>query len=119
MAAGVKSVVYLYGVSESRPPTAIDQIGVGQAAIEPVLGEGVVCWISRVPAREFERDLARNLENLDWVATESVAHQRAIAAIAEKVDILPARFGAVFRGKSSLGGMFSGACRNCDGTSNA
>ena len=102
MANGVKAVVYLYGVSESRPPTAIDQVGVGRAPIEPVSGAGVVCWISRVPAREFERDLARNLENLDWVATESVAHQRAIAAIAEKVEILPARFGTVFRGESSL-----------------
>jgi len=102
MAAGVKPVVYLYGVSESRLPAAIDETGVGRAAIEHVLGEGVVCWISRVPAREFERDLARNLENLDWVASESVAHQRAIAAIREKVDILPARFGTVFRGESSL-----------------
>jgi hypothetical protein len=57
MAAGVKPVVYLYGVSESRLPAAIDETGVGRAAIEHVLGEGVVCWISRVPAREFERDL--------------------------------------------------------------
>ena len=102
MAAGVKRVVYLYGVSESLPPAALEQLGVGKETIEALAWGGVVCWISRVSAVEFERDLARNMENLDWLAAASVSHQRAIAAIADNVDILPARFGTVFRNEGSL-----------------
>lgn len=94
-------MLYLYGISESRP-ASIEQLGVGQAAIEALECDRVVCWIGRVPALTFERDLARNMENLDWLAAESVSHQRAIAAIANKVDILPVRFGTVFRSESSL-----------------
>ena len=42
------------------------------------------------------------MENLDWLATASVAHQRAIGGIAQHADILPARFGTVFHYENSL-----------------
>jgi hypothetical protein len=58
--------------------------------------------MSRVSGKEFEESLATNMENLEWLSTASVAHQRAIAALAQKTDILPARFGTVFRDENSL-----------------
>ena len=96
-------VLYFYGITESRPKNSIQQPGVdSQSQIEAIDCEGLTCWISRVSSGEFEKDLAANMENLDWLATASVAHQRAISAIAREVEILPARFGTVFRSEESL-----------------
>jgi hypothetical protein len=106
MAAELNSsnrVLYFYGVTESRAGNPIETPGVDlQTKIEPVDCEGLTCWISRVSGTDFETDLARNMENLDWLATASVAHQRAISAIAQDLEILPARFGTVFRSERSL-----------------
>ena len=96
-------VLYFYGITELRPDHPIQQPGIDlQSNIEAIKCEGLTCWISRVSAVEFEKDLAQNMENLDWLATASVAHQRAISAIAREVEILPARFGTVFRSEESL-----------------
>jgi hypothetical protein len=70
--------------------------------VEALECEKFICWISRVPAQDFEANLNKNMENLDWLASASVAHQRAISAVAAKTDILPARFGTIFRDEGSL-----------------
>jgi len=107
MAAELKNrdrVLYFYGITQSRPAPPIEQPGVDlQSKIEALECDGLTCWISRVSAEEFEKNLARNMENLDWLATASVAHQRAISAIANQAEVLPARFGTVFRSEESLG----------------
>lgn len=96
-------VLYFYGVTNSRSELPVHQPGVDlQSKIEPIKCDGLMCWISRVSAEEFETNLSRNMENLDWVASASVAHQRAISAIAQDQQILPARFGTVFRSRDSL-----------------
>ncbi len=95
-------VLYLYGISELLPADLPQEIGVALAKIEAVECGGVVCWVSWVPGIDFERNLARNMENLDWLAEASVAHQRAVSAIAKQTEILPARFGTVFRSETSL-----------------
>ena len=96
-------VLYLYGITEAAPAASAGVLGVdGKSAVEPAPCEGVVCWISRVSADEFERSLNQNMENLDWLAAASVAHQRALSAIATQAEVLPARFGTVFRNLSSL-----------------
>ena len=98
-----RRVLYLYGVTPSRPAKSMAQAGVDlQSSVEAIECEGVICWLSRVPAEDFETSLTKNMENLDWLATASVAHQRAIQAIAQQIDILPARFGTVFRDEQSL-----------------
>lgn len=104
MAAELKSrVLYFYGVTRSPAPGTIEELGIDGARIEAAEFQGIICWISRVSASDFERDLARNMENLDWLAPASVAHQRAISAIARQAEILPARFGTVFHNEASLG----------------
>jgi Gas vesicle synthesis protein GvpL/GvpF len=106
MAAELKNrerVLYFYGITKSRPAIPIPQAGVDlQSAIQPLDCDGLICWISRVSAEEFEKNLARNMENLDWLTSASVAHQRAISAIARQAEILPARLGTVFRSEESL-----------------
>lgn len=106
MAAELKNrdrVLYFYGITQSRLAHSIEHPGVDlQSKIEAIECQGLTCWISRVSAEDFEKNLARNMENLDWLATASVAHQRAISAIANEMEILPARFGTVFRSEESL-----------------
>jgi Gas vesicle synthesis protein GvpL/GvpF len=106
MAAAMKRaddrVLYFYGVSELRPAKMSGASGVALAPIEAVDCEGIICWVSWVPAHDFRENLARNMENLDWLAEASVAHQRAVSAIAAQVEILPTRFGTVFRNEVSL-----------------
>jgi hypothetical protein len=103
MKPGPGHVLYLYGISESPPTEIVQQTGVdGVSAIEPIECDGFACWVSRVSADEFEQRLAQNMENLDWVAEKSVAHQRAISAIARESDLLPTRLATVFRSQDSL-----------------
>lgn len=97
-----REVIYLYGLTKTAP-AGIAAFGVDLTSkVQSMEAAGVTAWISRVSAEEFEENLARNMENLDWLASASVAHQRAIEAIAKHTDILPARFGTIFRNDSSL-----------------
>ncbi len=107
MATGLKrsqspTVVYLYGVT-AKSVKGLALIGVdGKAAVEPIAGDGLMCWVSHVPQMEFADNLAKNMENLDWLSEAGVRHQRVVSAIAEVADILPARFGTVFLDPSTL-----------------
>ncbi len=108
MATGLKArdsnrVLYLYGISREGEGTAPGITGVDPAAsVEAVACAGLVCWISRVDKAEFAENLARNMENLEWLAEVSVRHQHVVSALATERDILPARFGTVFRTPASL-----------------
>lgn len=96
--------IYLYGISVPlRAVTTVQSEAVdGRAAIRALLLQGFDCWVSPVDRREYAEHLAENMENLDWLATVGVRHQRAVAELASKVEILPARFGTVFLSKRSL-----------------
>ncbi len=96
------TVVYLYGVT-AKSVKGLALTGVdGKAAVEPIARDGLVCWVSHVPQMEFADNLAKNMENLDWLSEAGVRHQRVVSAIAEVADILPARFGTVFLNPSTL-----------------
>jgi hypothetical protein len=55
-----------------------------------------------VPEADFARDLAKNMQDLDWLAAVTTRHQEAVSAIALAADILPARFGLEFSNDLSL-----------------
>lgn len=98
-----KQVLYLYGITRTGKGMVPGVAGVdGSASVEAMPCAGLVCWASRVDKREFAENLASNMENLEWLAGVSVRHQQVVAAIARSHDILPARFGTVFRTSSSL-----------------
>ena len=95
------TVVYLYGISKaSSKVPAIAGVD-GHAAIETI-DCGLTCWVSHVPRIEFADNLAKNIENLDWLAEMSTRHQAVVSEIAQGTDLLPARFGVVFASEVSL-----------------
>src|SRR5581483_5079153 len=97
--------LYLYGVTlPRRHVEPIRQEGVdGSARVEPFACAGFTCWISRVSRAGFAEKISTNLENLDWLATTGVRHQRVVSELSRYGPILPARFGTVFHGEESLG----------------
>lgn len=96
------TVIYLYGVSKGVPRNAPALKGVdGSSAVE-TMDCGLICWISRVPRAEFADNLAKNIENLDWLAPMTTQHQRVVSEITKTTDLLPARFGTVFLSDQSL-----------------
>jgi hypothetical protein len=96
------TAIYLYGITRQAVPSP-KVIGVdGSARVESLPCAEFVCWISRVSHADFAENLANNMENLDWLAAAGVRHQRAVAAIAEQTQVLPARFGTVFLSETSL-----------------
>lgn len=96
------TLLYLYGVSRAGG-ARINAISVdGRSAVEQLPSAGLVCWVSRVDAREYGEQLERNMEDLEWLAEAGVRHQRAVAEIAAGQTILPARFGTVFLSERSL-----------------
>jgi hypothetical protein len=98
--------LYLYAISRSMrgaaPLIAAEGID-GDAVVESLVCEGHLCWVSRVPRTGFADDLPSRMEDLEWLATAGLRHQRTVAAIAEKMPLLPTRFGTVFLGENSLG----------------
>jgi len=96
--------LYLYGVSDlDSVSVKVREGGIdGISPVERLEASGFQCWISRVEKDEYADQLAANMENLDWLATASVRHQRVVGEIASKITILPARFGTVFLTEDSL-----------------
>lgn len=97
-------VLYLYAISE-MPQSALPLVAEGidgEAPVESTSCEGYVCWVSRVSRKEFADELTEHMENLDWLASAGLRHQRVVSAISERGIALPARFGTVFLGKASM-----------------
>lgn len=98
-----ENLLYLYGITKAAPSRIPRIPGVSPAScVEPHEFSGLMCWISRVGESEFGDELARNMENLDWLSEKGVAHQTAVTSITKLADILPARFGTVFLTEGSL-----------------
>ncbi len=98
-------VLYLYAISRmpSRTAPVIAAEGIdGKAPIEAVRCDGYICWTSRVSKAEFADGIEERMQDLDWLASAGLRHQRAVAEIASKLPTLPARFGTVFLSEESL-----------------
>lgn len=100
--AGNGRLLYLYGISARNPKVTINGSIHGTAAVERLEDSGLTAWLSRVPETEFGAKLAANMEDLKWLASASVRHQRTVSRICEAVTLLPARFGTVFKSEDSL-----------------
>jgi hypothetical protein len=96
--------LYLYGITlQQRNSGPLRQKGVdGSANVEPLLCAGFTCWISRVSRAAFAEKISANMEDLDWLATTGVRHQRVVSELAQRSPVLPARFGTIFHSEESL-----------------
>jgi hypothetical protein len=97
--------IYLYAISQvpetAAPAVAAEGID-GEAPVEAVRCENYLCWISRVPKTEFADQLPDRMQDLEWLATAGLRHQRAVSEISARLTALPARFGTVFLTEDSL-----------------
>ena len=96
------TLLYLYGVSAKASKVRVASSVDGRSPVETLERSGLTAWFSQVPADEFGDKLAANMENLEWLSSVSVRHQRAVSQIADAVTLLPARFGTVFKTPQSL-----------------
>lgn len=97
--------LYLYAISQVSKTAAatIAAEGIdGQAQVEAIPCESYLCWISRVPKTEFADALPDRMQDLEWLATTGLRHQRAVSEISGHITALPARFGTVFLSEDSL-----------------
>jgi Gas vesicle synthesis protein GvpL/GvpF len=96
-------VIYFYGLTKKVAGTLETVAGVdGASLVESLPCSGLLCWISRVPKSEFADNLQHNMQDLDWLTTATIHHQRVVSTIARLGDVLPARFGTVFLNEESL-----------------
>ncbi|HEY0564777.1 MAG TPA: GvpL/GvpF family gas vesicle protein [Terriglobales bacterium] len=93
-----RTLLYLYGISDNSAAQDVPTVvGVDPAfRLQSAAVGDLAAWYSEVDAHDFGDALSENMENLEWLADTSVRHQRAVAAIAERTAIVPARFGTVF-----------------------
>jgi hypothetical protein len=99
-----EQALYLYGVSPvAGKPPSLKLLGIdGEHGVEAIACAGFLCWVTPVSAHEFAAELARKMEELEWLAESSVRHQRVVSSIAEQATLLPARFGTIFLSHKSL-----------------
>lgn len=98
-------VLYLYAIARALkgPLPAIAAEGIaGSAAVEAVMCEDHICWVSRVPRDQFADNLAECMQDLEWLASAGLRHQQTVGEIAGKLTCLPARFGTVFLNQDSM-----------------
>ena len=95
-------LLYLYGITEQGSALRIGEGVAGRSRVETLPCSGFLCWISRVDAKEYGKELQSRMENLDWLASASVRHQKVVGAIHEQSTILPARFATLFLSEQSL-----------------
>ena len=98
-------VLYLYAISPA-PRAAVPTIAAegidGASPIEALRCGTYVCWISRVAKDEYADHLNDHMQDLEWLASAGLRHQRAVAEISQHLSALPARFGTVFLNQASL-----------------
>lgn len=98
-------VLYLYAISRlpERIAPQIPAEGIdGAAPMEALRCDSFLCWVSRVGKTEFADELPDHMQDLEWLATAGLRHQRAVAEISSQITALPARFGTVFLTEDSL-----------------
>jgi len=99
--------LYLYGLSQLEGVSGKDEeiraTGIdGEDSVKAMEVGGLLAWISEVDSKKFAVDLPNMMDDMEWLSEASVRHQRVVSDIAERVKLLPARFGTVFLGSKSL-----------------
>jgi len=99
------TVLYLYAISQTptgvAPVIAAEGID-GVARVEAIRCGDYLCWVSRVSQTEFADQLNDRMQDLEWLATTGLRHQRVVAELSTHLVSLPTRFGTVFLTHESL-----------------
>jgi hypothetical protein len=88
---GPDNLVYLYGivpVDSPEPPAALT--GVEDAPVALVRMQRVAALVSEVPASKYSDEaLNARLDDLEWVGTRGVSHERVLDWYAERGPVIP------------------------------
>jgi hypothetical protein len=100
MSAGV----YFYAICRGLNPSVLTgRQGIADAPVRLVEEDGLQAVVSEVDLEEFgEEGLRRNLEDLAWLETVALAHDRVTRLVAEVAPTAPLRLATVFRSEESL-----------------
>jgi hypothetical protein len=110
---GDRTGLWLYAVVRDLDMNALMNVlgglsGVARAPVRAVAFDGLVAVASAVPLAEFdEAALARNLEDLDWLAATARAHDRVVSALAAVTTAIPLRLATVFLGETAVREMLA------------
>jgi hypothetical protein len=98
------SVTYLYGFAppDARLP-ADGLLGVGDAEVELVPGDGFGAVIARLPDGQFAgAALERNCADVEWMAEQGLRHEQVMAWFVDHAAILPSRLLTLFSSDAAL-----------------
>ena len=98
-------MLYLYAISQmpkAAPPNIASEAIDGAGRVEALLCGDYLCWVSRVSKNEFADQLNERMQDLEWLATAGLRHQRVVGELSTRLVTLPARFGTVFLSEESL-----------------
>jgi hypothetical protein len=101
------SLVYVYAIARSHHPYSGGIPGLIPAfEIETVANEGLLAFVSAVPAEEFgEAPLKTNLNDFEWLDDHARGHQRVIDALGDQGTIVPMRFCTLYEDVSGVHDM--------------
>jgi hypothetical protein len=96
--------LYAYAISRGLDADDLaDARGIGDAHLRLVEHRGLCAVVSDVDLDEFgEEGLRRNLEDLGWLETVALGHDRVARHAAEHAPTAPLRLATVFLGEDSL-----------------
>ena len=96
--------LYFYAICRGVTPDDLaGQAGIGESPLRLVEQAGLGAVVSEVDLDEFGEDgLKRNLEDLAWLETVALAHDRVTRLVAEQAPTAPLRLATVFLGEDSL-----------------
>ena len=98
-------MLYLYAISQmpegAAPAVAAEAID-GAAHVESIRCGDYLCWVSRVSKSDFADQLNERMQDLEWLATAGLRHQRVVGELSSHLAVLPTRFGTVFMSEDSL-----------------
>jgi hypothetical protein len=90
---------YVYGVvrAEDAPPAA-ELGGADDPRTLAVTDGGLTAVVSQVPAAEFAEDeLRAHLNDMDWVETVALDHERVLDSICRQTTVIPMRLCTVYK----------------------
>jgi len=98
--SGGATLVYLYGFVEggdAGPDLRELKDVTGGAGVRLLTAEGLGALVSDVPASDFDAaSLARNLNQLGWLAATARAHEGVLDRVLAEQDVVPVRIGTVY-----------------------
>jgi hypothetical protein len=96
-------LVYLYGWIPRDAGAPLTVRGIAERAVELVPCGDALAAISRVPADDYSADrIEARLGDLHWLGDHGLAHERVVAALVDRTNVLPMRLFTLYSSDDAL-----------------